>query len=342
MKDRKSWKDKLAGKQEQSYKDRNDSGRFKPIFLGFPENIKFWKCNEGEHTIDIVPYEAGPNDPKNKKGEPTYKLDIFVHNKVGANEDSYVCMNRTYGKPCPICEHKLALSKKDDFDEAEVKELNPKRRVIYNVWVHDSTNSEAMGIQLMNMSHFLFEKELLEASKKPKGGGFIHFANYDKDSGKNITFDRKGSGAMNTKFSPFHFFDREEDIPDEILEKALSLDQYLHIPTYEEVYASFHSTTMEEEVPVEEEEYEETEKEDVTEEEDPVEARKKAREERLKKQASEDPCPQGHVFGVDVDKFDECEPCKKWDECNEKSGELVKPVEKKEPAKKTALRRPGK
>ena len=32
-------------------------------------------------------------------------------------------------------------------------------------------------------------------------------------------------------------------------------------------------------------------------------------------------CPHGHTFGKDIDKHPECEDCKKWDECEEASGE---------------------
>ena len=34
-----------------------------------------------------------------------------------------------------------------------------------------------------------------------------------------------------------------------------------------------------------------------------------------KKEKEENPCPYGHVFGADCEKFPECDECDKWDEC---------------------------
>ena len=44
-----------------------------------------------------------------------------------------------------------------------------------------------------------------------------------------------------------------------------------------------------------------------------LKAAKKAVE--SKKESSKEKCPHGHTFGVDTDKFNECEDCKSWEDC---------------------------
>jgi len=43
---------------------------------------------------------------------------------------------------------------------------------------------------------------------------------------------------------------------------------------------------------------------------------KKSTKVPAKKATADDKCPSDHIFGKDVDKFDECDSCDLWDECN--------------------------
>jgi len=351
--DRKKWKEKLLERQKDSYNTKDDSGRFKSIFKQLPEKYSMFKCSEDEHIIDIIPYIAGDNNSRTLKGDPTYNLDLFVHRGVGPNEDTYICLSRTFKQPCPICEHKVFLTKQDEFDEKEVKLLNPTRRCIYNIWVHDNDKEEAKGVQIWDVSQYLFEKELASQARLPKGGGFVPFS--DPDDGKSISFVREGKSALATKYKSFHFLDREEPIPDEILGKALCLDELIYKPSYEEVYDAFHSSSKEnEEESFGEEKVKEESEKDIPDfpinkeeiHEDSREARRRMREERKSK---DNPCPHGHEFGKDIDNFDECEKCESLDECEKKADELLEKKEeiikeeiKKEEPKRTLTRRPGK
>lgn len=243
---RAAMKKEMAERLQESYNSKDGSGKFKSIFnKGNVGNTPFWKCSEDEHFINIIPYVAGKLNPNVKEGKPAYNLDIYVHQKVGINEDSYVCLARSFGKKCPICDEQNELRKQDDYDEKYVKSLTPKRRVVYNIEVLDSEKETKKGIQLWEVSHWLFEKELAELAKKPKGGGFVLFA--DPDEGKTICFRKKGSGPTSTEYKAFQFMDRDEPITDAVLDAAMCLDELIHIPTYEEVKNAFYGTETEEE-----------------------------------------------------------------------------------------------
>lgn len=241
---RKQMKEEMASRLQESYNSKDGSGKFKSIFIKEKlGNVPMWKCSEDEHFINIIPYIAGKNNPTVKEGKLAYNLDIQVHRKVGVNEDSYICLARTYGKKCPICEEQAELRKQDDYDDKYVKSLNPTRRVIYNIECLDSDKESRKGIQLFEVSHWLFEKELAELAKKPRGGGFVLFS--DPDDGKIVFFRKSGSGPTNTEYKAFKFEERTEIVSDDVLDAALCLDELIHIPSYEEVKNAFYGTDTE-------------------------------------------------------------------------------------------------
>ena len=156
-------------------------------------------------------------------------MDIYVHRGVGPSEASVLCLKNTYGKPCPICEQSALLRKQGKEDEAGA--LKPSRRVFYNV--QDLKNPDVLKV--FEASHYLFEKELIDEARDDEEGGFVDFA--DEESGKEIKFrcskTSKGGFEFN-EFKSFSFEDRDENIPDELLESAISFDEIMNVPTYEE------------------------------------------------------------------------------------------------------------
>jgi hypothetical protein len=215
------------------------------------EGVSFWSPKEGDHILDVIPYTAGPDDPQVKAGEQTYVLEVYIHPEVGGIEDqTMICIEKTYKKPCPICEHRRVLQK-EGADEDLVKSLQPKRypRSIYNIVCYDSEKDESRGVQVFDASHFLFEMYLLKlAQGSGRGGqrptGFIPFA--DPEEGKSIRFTRQGQ-RENTRYIAHAFEDRQYTIPKNILDSAHCLDQLIHIPTYEELYNAYWGDTPPEE-----------------------------------------------------------------------------------------------
>ena len=314
---RKAIKEQMAQRQDEVYKRKDDSGKFKTIFKQKFAIEKRFKCGEADHSLDFIPYVAGANDPHTAEGKFTYNLDVFVHRKVGINEDDYLCLNRNYKEKCPICDHQISLQKQDDVEDAIIKALNPTRRCIYNVWSHDNSKEEAKGVQIWDVSQWAFDSLLSEQAKKKKGGGYIPFA--DPDEGKIVSFRRTGMGPTNTKYVAISFEDRDEPIPDEILNQAQCLDSLIHIPTYEEVAEAFFGKT---EKTVEKEEKEEKPRSTRrTEKKEEVEVPKSTKKSRIPEPEPEedvdDPeipeeenlCPEDYVFGEDFGDFDECDDC---------------------------------
>ena len=163
-------------------------------------------------------------------GEMDYCLDFYSHRNVGPSEKTVLCLKGTYGKPCPICEHSASLRKAGK--EKEANSLKSSRRVVYNV----QDLKEPEKLKVFETSHYLFEKELIEEARDDEEGGFIDFA--DIDEGKEIKFRASKSKIGDKEFmeyKSFSFEDRDEPLDEDLLASAISFDELLTVPTYEEV-----------------------------------------------------------------------------------------------------------
>ena len=337
-----SKKEDLARRHKESVA-RKDQGRFGSIFLKskIPEGISFWKCGNGKHLIDIIPFEAGPTipNPNVEEGDPEFYVDVWVHRNVGAADLVFVCPAYTWGKDCPICED----IKESDYSDEDLEKIRAKRRTIYLVWVHDSPKEESEGLKILDLAYFFLQSHLDELAESPRTGGIITYA--DVDDGKSIGFTKQGGGPKNTKFIGHQFVDREEPIPDKILDQSFPLDTCIKMqPTYDEIADAYFGK---EKAEAEQEGEQATDPEETT----SGEAEEEAQGDPDDNGQGTLECPAGGVFGKDVDELNDCAECKIWDECAaegqrmqsdsepEKKPEEPPKEEKKEEEKRTPLRR---
>lgn len=307
------------------------------------EEINFFSPQEGRNRINIIPYTIKTrNHPLVRRGEwdigcKDYVMDIFVHRGVGPSEANVLCLKSNYGKPCPICEQSELLKKQGK--EKESKELKPTRRVFYNI----QDLKEPDKLKVFETSHFLFEKELIDEARDDDEGGFVDFA--DEEAGKEIKFRcskvSKSRYEFN-EFKSFSFEDREKNIPDELLESAISFDEIMNVPTYEESEKILFGQDEDDDEEQEdekstkkcchnlddEEKPAESTKKHLTEEEDDEEpednesikptkkiAKQTMEDEEPSKKSSNGNCPFNHCFGKDCENYDDCDDCDCWDKC---------------------------
>lgn len=246
-----SFRDKFRSGLKEKVKeshDRRDSGsNFKDFFdADKMSGVKKWWAGKGTHIVDMIPYLAGPNDPHNKEGEPTYVLDIEVHKNVGPLDEQVVCLEQYGdGRVCPICEEARRRNKKPGVNfKKEIKPLKPTRRSVYNVIVRDGGEQEKKGVQVFDIAHFFMEKHLSKIAKSARGDGYTVFSS--PDNGKVVVFERTGTGAENTSYSGWKFDDRVDadgntyEITDDELKAAYCLDDLIKIMTTEEVAEIFY------------------------------------------------------------------------------------------------------
>ena len=236
-------KNSMKNRINENHKKRDDYSMIdKEMVLNIPEGVKLYKASyDKKNKIIILPYPVNTNnDPKVKKGDSTYILEYFVHKEVGINKDQFLCMKRTYGKACPICEEIDRLKENYDENEDLIKKLNPSKKAVYNVL--DCLDEKPGKIQIFHASYALFEKEMLEEAKaSSKGEDVICFPDPSED-GFYIKFraiEGKFMGKPYAKYKSFEFEKRNKAIPEKILSSVFCLDELLIIPTYEQVKSAF-------------------------------------------------------------------------------------------------------
>lgn len=308
-------------KRMQENQNKNDGGFYANLFRK-DISIPFMKCGEGYHTIDILDYIAGKNDPH--PGEPSYCYEFYIYSNVGAGQGPILCLSKTFGLPDPIAEDR-ARKQRDGMDKKTLDLLLPSRnpRVLYNVICSDNKEEEKKGVQVFHTSSYLMEdylREMAKGSVRPGMEGIDPLINFtDPDDGKSVKFKREGT-TENTKFILHQFVDRPRGftIPDEDLNKVLTLDELIYIPTYDELCEYYYGrgqhmpsagslgggTVAEAPVAERRSRY------------DAPPQQTEIKTDTAKKDEPKNPCPHGHVFGVEIDKFPkECEPCSEWKPC---------------------------
>lgn len=290
-------KRQLVQQHEKAYETKDEGATsWGSIFKKDKEgDLQKWKVGEGAHELDVIPFFAGKNVPGANQDDGVYKLDMWVHMKVGAINENYVCPLKNFNKPCPICEY----IDQNDLDTEEWKKVAPKRRTVFQIWVHDDAKEEAKGIQIWECAHFIFDMNVSEISKAaPSQGGVEAWT--DLEEGKSVVFTRKGTGQKNTRFYGHRFVDRRQQIPDEIIDQTIdNLDDYIKMqPTYDEIYETFHGGQR-------------GERPDDSDPGEPYEPEQPT----PPSQQGESDCYVGAAFGHDFNKYEECDSCPVYDDC---------------------------
>ena len=309
----------LSKRYKSSYESKDSGGGKSGVmnFKNLNREIEFFSPSEGRNRINIIPYEIKTkNHPLVRKGEfevgdKDYVMDVFVHKFIGPTESTVLCLKSTFGKPCPICEQS-ALLKKQGKDK-ESSDLKASRRVFYNV--EDLKNPGI--VKVFETSHFLFEKELIDEARGDDGD-FIDFA--DEESGKEVKFRclkvKKGGFEFN-EFKSFDFDDREEPLSEDLIENAISFDEILNVPTYEEAEKILFGSDDDEEDEKHSKKNPNREDDEGSEDGEEFETPKKSPKNRDEDDSEEscDKCPFNHKFGKDCDEHDDCNDCDCWDKC---------------------------
>jgi len=239
---------KLAERGEQSYRTK-DGASYKGILDSHStKNMQIGRITAGDHYWSIIPYLCGSQDPevvagRMKEGDPTYTVGVYPHKNIGPNNDRYICLARTYGLPCPICEYRNELARDPDADEEIVKSLRTSKYMSYVYYIWDRDN-ESKGVVIYEISGYFFERELQAQAKSARGGGYIPFMSplAGPGGGRDIDFKVTMAGS-NQDWTGVKFEERQQPIPDHILAQAIvPLDDLLHVPSYEELYEAFYGS----------------------------------------------------------------------------------------------------
>lgn len=172
-------------------------------------DVSFFKPKEGENVVRIMP-PTWPREDMEKWGDG-WEITIWLHREVGPEKDTYLCLDKMLGDPCPICAARMAST---DSDERDM--LKPNKRNL--AWIIDRNNTSA-GPMVWGIPVTLF-REINARSVDKKTNAALQIDNHIE--GYDLIFNREGSG-LRTKFSGVEF-DRD---PTPLSTKDAVMDRWL-------------------------------------------------------------------------------------------------------------------
>ena len=217
-------------------------------YLNLPKGAHMYGIDGEPKSIvlDFLPYivtdhkhpDMDANDGIAVVGSEWYRRGFKVHRNVGSDRDnSTVICPTSIGKKCPICEHQ-----KKRFDDGapkeETKELYPRSRFLYVVVPIDQAKYEAVP-HIWDVSQFLFQDTLTDELDRNDVNEIFP----DLAEGKTLTLNLKWKPIPKSdkKFAETRSIDFEdrEPYPEAIRKEIPSLDDMLHVLSYEEIYNKF-------------------------------------------------------------------------------------------------------
>jgi len=229
-------------REKVSAKDRATTHKsgYDSTSIDRPEGVKLLRLeSEKARRIDVIPFKVGKGNPHAEEGKVYFERTYWVHPRIGADENSYVCLAKTCGEKCPVCEHRAKLTKDPDSDEDEIKALAPKERQLWNVIDADN---RAAGIQLFDISFHLFGKLLDKAVRDAdEDEDFEFFADPEEGYTLKLSVSEKTMGKSRPFYevSQITFKNRSEQYEQDIIDEAHCLDDLIKIVPYDKLRAIF-------------------------------------------------------------------------------------------------------
>lgn len=309
--------------------------------ISVPEGVHKFTPKKGTMNLDIIPYVVSTSrHPEANAGEQWMRRTFYTHVNVGVDDEGKggkvrICLNKTFGKKCPICEYREELIEKGG-DRSLIDSLRPKIREVYNVIDLDEPDK---GVQVWDVSYHLFTKQL-EKEIREGEDDWAGFSELEGGYTVKVRFDMKSFG----KGEPFPVADRidfkkRKDYDESILKKSHDLDKMLVELSYEQLEREFLGLEEQEENKKLEEKKLEDKKLDEPvsterlnkksmpkESERRISAVEPPERKRRERESDSPKCPGGGVFGEDCDSLDACQDCSEdiWMKCGEVYEQMTK------------------
>ncbi len=228
-------------------------------YLNLPKGVNIFKPEPGGRCeLDFMPYIISDKKHLDRNeeyedclvGDPWYKKPYKIHKNIGPDEDSAVCL-KTFGKACPICEHRSQLAKEGETDREVLKELAAKDRVLYVVIPISGKDPDGKSYDekphIFDISWWLFQ-DLLNDELEENDNNEV-FPDLEEGLTLKIRWDSKkmGKGPSYADVSRIDFMEREEMYDESIQDDIPDLDKVLKVLTYKELETLFFDIDPDEE-----------------------------------------------------------------------------------------------
>lgn len=215
-------------------------------YLNLPKGIPVFREEPGRVDLDIIPYVVtGDYHPDRDeewkialKGDLWYKRPFYLHRNIGPENKAVVCPS-SIGKPCPICEYRAEMLKKEGvkWDDPSVRDLKPGLRNLYFVIPRGHKKFDA-EVHIWDISQYCFQDSLNEEIQENEE--YETFPDLEEGKTLRIRFSEEKLGSNTfSKTSRIDFHDRKP-IKESILDDLPSLDDVLDVMTYKQLEQLFY------------------------------------------------------------------------------------------------------
>lgn len=179
---------------------------------------KTWKPGQGKSKVRILPSWRGNSDPQ-------FFHDFgqhYVKNSKGETDAVYLCVEKTFGHECPVCQaigHGIKNSNDDDVTKL-LKQANASQKFLMNVLVlSDPDESKRLEPQIMEVGITVFESICTII------GEYGDITQLD-DGGVDLIITREGKTQFDTKYTVMPS-PKSIKVPAKVMESIHNLDEYV-------------------------------------------------------------------------------------------------------------------
>lgn len=180
-----------AGKSGFKYKPRTSdqlkerANRKSSLFDSiFKQGFDTYRPKQGDNLFRYLPPTWDDSDH--------YGFTAFVHQNIGANNSTYLCLKKMLGKPCPVCEAELEAKNAGESEEAQ--NLKARERLIS--WVIDRDGDDPEKPLLYDQS-WTQDRDIASLCVNERTGEILMIDH--PDTGYDVTIKRQGTG-LRTKY----------------------------------------------------------------------------------------------------------------------------------------------
>jgi len=167
---------------------------------------------------------------------------IFIHRHIGANNSTFLCPNKMFNKPCPVCERAKELQD-ENADKKVLSAFWPKLRHLMFLYDVTSQKEEEKGLRWWDApasKSCAIVENIVALSRDPKTGAPLDVS--DPETGRDVKFTRKGTDATSTTYMGYQLLENGV-VPKEWHENVPTFESVLEVSTYDHMYKELHGVS---------------------------------------------------------------------------------------------------
>jgi len=181
------------------------------------------KLQSGKNRIRVLPSWRGDGDVQfyHDFGNHFIKDDVDSKKPTAV----YMCVDKTFGKPCPVCDAIEAgiNSSASDDTKAALKASKASGRILVNALMLDKDKNTPV---ILELSPTTFDKVIDIITDNPDEENDAFNIATDVKNGVDIVITRSGTG-INTEYSVIPALKGSKPVPKAALDNLFNLDEYV-------------------------------------------------------------------------------------------------------------------